>query len=110
MKNKDFRKLLMVLACIVVVSMAMVSHHADHTRQSLALGKMNQAWRTDTAHKKQTKKVAKKAAKASKDTTNYTITGLLTDEQGHGMEGVVVSDGYTCTLTDTMGHYRLCAD
>lgn len=107
MKNKDFRKLLMVLACIVVVSMAMVSHHADHTRQSLALGKMNQAWRTDTAHKKQTKKVAKKAAKASKDTTNYTITGLLTDEQGHGMEGVVVSDGYTCVLTDTAGYYTL---
>ncbi len=35
------------------------------------------------------------------------IVGTLADEQGQPMPHVVVSDGYTCTLTDTMGHYRL---
>ncbi len=35
------------------------------------------------------------------------ITGTLADDRGQGFARVVVSDGYTCTLTDSMGHYRL---
>lgn len=35
------------------------------------------------------------------------IVGTLADAQGNGMPRVIVSDGFSCTLTDTMGHYRL---
>ncbi len=35
------------------------------------------------------------------------IRGTLTDTLGMPMAGVVVSDSYTCTVTDTAGHYAL---
>lgn len=35
------------------------------------------------------------------------LRGTLTDTTGVAMEGVVVSDGYTCTKTDSAGHYAL---
>lgn len=39
------------------------------------------------------------------------LSGIVTNERsGKGIEGVVVSDGYTCTLTDASGRYTLEAD
>ncbi len=35
------------------------------------------------------------------------VTGTLTDDRGQGVPHVVVSDGYTCTLTDSLGRYHL---
>lgn len=35
------------------------------------------------------------------------LRGTLTDTAGVAMAGVVVSDGYACTLTDSLGHYAL---
>jgi len=34
------------------------------------------------------------------------VEGTLLDEDGNAMVGVVVSDGYTCQLTDSAGHYH----
>ncbi|MBR5703810.1 MAG: calcineurin-like phosphoesterase C-terminal domain-containing protein [Bacteroidales bacterium] len=39
------------------------------------------------------------------------VSGIVTNQRsGKGIEGVVVSDGYHCTLTDASGHYALDAD
>ncbi len=39
------------------------------------------------------------------------LSGIVTNERsGKGIEGVVVSDGYSCTLTDASGRYTLEAD
>ena len=39
------------------------------------------------------------------------ISGIVTNQKnGKGIEGVVVSDGYHCTVTDARGHYSLDAD
>ena len=35
----------------------------------------------------------------------YDVEGTLTDDEGHPMQGVVVSDSYTCVQTDAHGHY-----
>lgn len=35
----------------------------------------------------------------------YDVEGTLTDDEGHPMQGVVVSDSYTCVQTDVHGHY-----
>ncbi|MBR3076172.1 MAG: hypothetical protein IKH11_10535, partial [Bacteroidales bacterium] len=39
------------------------------------------------------------------------ISGVVTNQRsGKGIEGVVVSDGYHCTVTDSNGRYTLDAD
>ena len=35
------------------------------------------------------------------------IRGVVTDREGSPVEGVVVSDGFTCCATDSRGRYRL---
>ncbi len=35
------------------------------------------------------------------------IYGVVTDDRGHRLRGVVVSDGYSCTVTDRNGEYQL---
>ena len=37
-----------------------------------------------------------------------TVRGTLTDSWGNPMSGVVVSDGYTCTVTNDKGMYIFC--
>lgn len=37
------------------------------------------------------------------------IYGVVTDNQGNRLQGIVVSDGYTCTATDENGVYQLTA-
>ena len=41
---------------------------------------------------------------------NYNISGTLRDTEGTGMAGVIVSDGYTCVKTDSLGRYRMKRD
>lgn len=44
---------------------------------------------------------------ATSDVTEneYDVTGKITDQNGNALEGVVVSDGYTCVKTDAQGEY-----
>lgn len=35
----------------------------------------------------------------------HDVTGTVTDQDGNPMEGVVISDSYTCVKTDANGHY-----
>lgn len=39
--------------------------------------------------------------------TTTTLCGLVSDRDGNGIPGVVVSDGYNCTVTDDNGVYQM---
>lgn len=38
------------------------------------------------------------------------VTGLVTDEKGRPLSGIVISDSYSCVRTDRRGRYRLRRD
>ncbi len=59
-----------------------------------------------SAQKKiQQKVIASKKATIVKKTQDYTISGTLQDTEGNPMADVIISDGYTCVKTDSLGHY-----
>ena len=60
------------------------------------------------APKPQAKKTPKKKAVVKKK--DYTISGTLRDTEGNAMAGVVVSDGYNCVKTDSLGRYKMKRD
>ena len=84
----------------------------------LALGHDGQEQQAQAADNDSTV-TARASHKAAADTTvtqrdstataipDTIITGTLADDRGQGMGHVVVSDGYSCALTDSTGHYRL---
>jgi len=41
---------------------------------------------------------------------DYTISGTLRDTEGNPMADVIVSDGYTCVKTDSLGRYQMKRD
>lgn len=41
---------------------------------------------------------------------DFNISGTLTDTDGNGVADVIVSDGYTCVKTDSLGHYQMKRD
>ena len=61
----------------------------------------------DTLKAGQYAKMRKAVAEKLHEETADTIHGELTDEEGKPMEGVVVSDGFTCVKTDSIGRYKL---
>lgn len=61
----------------------------------------------DTLKAGQYAKMEKAVAEKLHEETADTIHGELTDEEGKPMEGVVVSDGFTCVKTDSIGRYTL---
>ena len=61
----------------------------------------------DTLKAGQYAKMKKAVAEKLHEETADTIHGELTDEEGKPMEGVVVSDGFTCVKTDSIGRYKL---
>ena len=61
----------------------------------------------DTLKAGQYAKMKKAVAEKLHEETADTIHGELTDEEGKPMEGVVVSDGFTCVKTDNIGRYTL---
>ena len=52
----------------------------------------------------------KKAKEDSVPFVDPTVRGTLTDSLGNPMKGVVVSDGYTCTVTNDKGMYIFLRD
>ena len=61
----------------------------------------------DTLKAGQYAKMEKAVAEKLHEEIADTIHGELTDEEGKPMEGVVVSDGFTCVKTDSIGRYKL---
>lgn len=94
---------LIVALGVVAAALLLVGRDGDRTSEPRALTKIAArltAWpKANTAQRDTVKQVA-----APPDTV---IVGSLTDESGQPMPHVVVSDGYNCALSDSLGHYRL---
>ncbi len=58
--------------------------------------------------KPQVKQPVKKDSVVKK--MDYTISGTLRDTLGNAVAGVIVSDGYTCVKTDSLGRYKMKRD
>ena len=67
-----------------------------------------------TAQKNQQRKAAPKKKAENKTAaptkTDYTVDGILRDEEGRPVGDVIVSDGYTCVKTDASGRYSFRRD
>lgn len=106
MDNKTIKRLIalgmvVTMAATGVVVAMMIRHFSEVRDQTLAYDAAQRAQRmAELALKRQ---AAREAAAIKK----YTIGGTLTDTVGVAMEGVVVSDGYTCVATDSAGRYTL---
>jgi hypothetical protein len=61
----------------------------------------------DTLRQPIKKAPAKKPVPKPVSHVSRTLSGVLRDTAGNAMPGVVVSDSYSCTLTDSTGHYTL---
>ena len=94
---------LAVAGAIVAGALSLRHQTGEPLHQPAALQRLVGQWTAQHATPKQ-QRDSMKQAPLPPDTV---IIGTLADEQGQPMPRVVVSDGYSCALTDTMGHYRL---
>ncbi len=105
MKTKQIYITILSLACCSLVAIGI----------TLQLGKK------DVLQPVVTKKVAQKptpkpqaadTVKKKKPVVkqDYRITGTLRDTEGNGMADVIVSDGYKCVKTDSLGRYKMKRD
>jgi len=94
---------LVAAAGVVATALALRQPGGTPLHQPAALQRLVRPWALRATTAKQQQDTVKRTP-LPPDTV---IVGTLADEQGQPMPHVTVSDGYTCTLTDTMGHYRL---
>ncbi|HBN47260.1 MAG TPA: metallophosphoesterase, partial [Prevotella sp.] len=94
---------LVAAAGVVATALALRQPGGAPLHQPAALQRLVRPWALRATTAKQQQDTVKRTP-LPPDTV---IVGTLADEQGQPMPHVTVSDGYTCTLTDTMGHYRL---
>lgn len=93
----------MLLACVAVISLAML-HDKGKDIKPLATEQAKPKPKPvakDTVPKPKKVAVRKKAPKP-----NPAVEGYLRDSDGRPFAGVVVSDSYSSTVTDSLGHYR----
>ena len=109
MNKQNLYIALIVIACLIAgVGFIMAFQQKDKTvatqhptSQAVAKAIIELA---DQEQAKQ-KAVAQKQAEEEKK-IDYTTSGTLRDTEGQAMADVIVSDGYTCVKTDSMGHYE----
>lgn len=107
MRNNTHYYIMSAAAIAALVCVAALALSTYHRHQAAKAVRREAA--AATARKPAAKKpAAKKQAKARPDsaaTPDPTVRGTLRDDAGNPMEGVVVTDGYTCTTTNSGGHY-----
>ncbi len=94
---------LAVAAAVVAAVLSLRRPDGTGLHQPAALQRLAGRWTLRQAQAKPQRDSLKQAP-LPPDTA---IVGTLADEQGQPMPRVVVSDGYSCTLTDSMGRYHL---
>lgn len=110
--SKRQRYTVLAIAVVVAISIAVLAltHQQNGAPREAVAAKD-----TTTAASKPAKAAVTVAKKEAKDTVaaedpDPTVRGTLTDETGKPVAGVVVSDGYSCTLTNDSGHYIFVRD
>ncbi len=94
---------LVLALCVVAGVLLLRQPDGLQLHQPVALQRLVGRWTAQPPMAK-TKRDTVRQATQQPDTS---LVGTLSDEQGQPMARIVVSDGYTCTLTDTMGRYHL---
>ncbi len=96
--------LLLVCCLLVVVGMTM------RLRKQVAVVPAVAPKVVNTPRPKPQKQDTVKKAKPIVKKTDYNISGILKDTVGNPVAGVIVSDGYTCVKTDSLGRYKMKRD
>lgn len=102
-----------ILSAVLAIIMAGTVVYISATRRQQQVAKTPTVQTKDTLARK-TKTPVKKAVTTKKqdadDTPDMTVRGTLLDDAGKPVRGVVVSDGYSCTVTNDSGNYILVRD
>ena len=94
------------LVCCVLVAIGVTLHLR---KQETPLPTITKKVADTLIHKPQVVDTVKKKKTAFKK-IDYTISGTLRDTDGNGVADVIVSDGYTCVKTDSLGKYKMKRD
>ena len=94
------------LVCCVLVAIGVTLHLR---KQETPLPTITKKVADTLIHKPQVVDTVKKKKPVFKK-IDYTISGTLRDTDGNGVADVIVSDGYTCVKTDSLGKYKMKRD
>lgn len=103
-ENKMRKKISLGFVAVLVFTGIMVSSMISHSAQIRERDRIN-AMRYQAEYDSIMAQALRdaEAERALKDS----LRGTVTDTTGTAMPGVVVSDSYSCTVTDSAGHYAL---
>ena len=105
MKRKQIYIGIVSLVCCALVAIGVTLHLRKHNAPQPAIAKKT----IDTPKPKpQVADTVKKVKKIEKQ--DFNISGTLLDTDGKGVAGVIVSDGYNCVQTDSLGRYKMKRD
>lgn len=100
---------LMAVAVIVLATAVSVSCREVRTPEPVGIDAKDTIVVTDKVKAKDDT-IKKVEMPSTTEAPDPTVRGTLTDEDGRPVSGVVVSDGYSCTLTNDSGHYIFLRD
>ena len=105
MKRKQIYTGIIVLVCCALVAIGVTLHLRQQAKKLPAIAKKA----VDTPKAKlQVADTTKKQKPVIK--MDFKISGTLRDTDGKGVAGVIVSDGYNCVKTDSLGRYKMKRD
>ncbi len=109
-KNNIFMWIIMAVCCIAAIAYAISESHGEQAQQ-VQQTRRRIAYRPRIAPKKPSATPKKKTApKTAPKPHAPFLSGTLRDSEGMPMQGVMVSNGIECVLTDSAGMYRLKED
>ena len=104
-KRKQIYISILSFICCVLVAIG-ITLHLRHKKAALpVIIKKTMNARKETPQVVDTVKKVKKIKKI-----DYNISGTLRDTEGKGVANVIVSDGYKCVKTDSLGRYKMKRD
>lgn len=94
----------LVVAGIAIFSYAMLSNNKKDIAKTVVQAKPKPALKKDSISKPkpQPRRIQRDTVKKA----DPTVEGYIKDNEGKPIANVVVSDSYSCTLTDSIGHYK----
>ena len=104
MKQKQIYIAILLLVCCVLVAIGMTMRR--HNQLTIIPHIGNQI--ANLKYQPQVKDTLKKKPVVKK--MDFRISGTLTDTDGNPVADVIVSDGYNCVKTDSLGRYKMKRD
>lgn len=105
MKRKQLYIGVILLVCCVLVAIGMTLRANEEITTLPAIGPKIAS---NILYHPQVKDSVQKPKPITKQ--DFNISGTLRDTEGKGVAGVIVSDGYHCVKTDSLGRYKMKRD